>query len=96
MYIISSDAVSGSSFDWAHGSAGVPITYLFELRDVGEFGFLLPREQIIPNNEEIMAGLIEMDKVSRQMGYLKSNSSGSTRFGLSAVLLVLAVLLLFR
>lgn len=87
---IFTDEVSGSSFDWAHGVANVPVVYLFELRDVGEFGFLLPREQIIPNNEEIMAGLIEMDKVAKQMGYY--NVNGSRRFRLSAVLLVLAML----
>ncbi|CAH1637893.1 unnamed protein product [Spodoptera littoralis] len=61
--------VSGSSFDWVKGVAEIPIVYLFELRDVGEFGFLLPAERIIPNNEEIMAGLLEMERVTRNMGY---------------------------
>ncbi|XP_053613736.1 zinc carboxypeptidase-like [Plodia interpunctella] len=62
-------AVSGSSFDWAKGVANFPIVYLFELRDVGNFGFLLPTSQIIPNNEEIMDCLIEMDKTTRQLRY---------------------------
>ncbi|XP_050551208.1 zinc carboxypeptidase-like isoform X1 [Spodoptera frugiperda] len=61
--------VSGSSFDWVKGAEGIPIVYLFELRDVGEYGFLLPAERIIPNNEEIMAGLLEMERVTRSMGY---------------------------
>lgn len=82
------DAVSGSSFDWVKGFAEVPIVYLFELRDVGEYGFLLPPEQIIPNNEEIMACLVEMDKATRHMGYYYSASS---RAYLSLVLLVMSV-----
>lgn len=62
-------AVTGSSFDWVKGVVGVPIVYLFELRDVGLYGFLLPPEDIIPNNEEIMDSLIELDRVTRQLGY---------------------------
>lgn len=69
------DEVSGSSFDWVKGVADIPIVYLFELRDVGEFGFLLPKEQIIPNNEEIMACLIEMDKATRDLKYYYSGST---------------------
>nr|USU81833.1 M14 metal carboxypeptidase 2 [Antheraea pernyi] len=63
------DEVSGSSFDWVKGVAEIPIVYLFELRDVGEYGFLLPPEQIIPNNEEITDCLIEMDKATRNLRY---------------------------
>ncbi|XP_063539379.1 uncharacterized protein LOC134748516 [Cydia strobilella] len=62
-------AVTGSSFDWVKGVVGVPIVYLFELRDVGLYGFLLPPEDIIPNNEEIMDALIELDRATRQLGY---------------------------
>ncbi|KAJ8723715.1 hypothetical protein PYW07_007695 [Mythimna separata] len=69
--------VSGSSFDWVKGVAEIPIVYLFELRDVGEFGFLLPSEQIIPNNQEIMAGLVEMEKVTRGMGYYRIDDYSS-------------------
>ncbi|KAK4329175.1 hypothetical protein Pmani_000466 [Petrolisthes manimaculis] len=36
------DAASGGSLDWATGSAGLPLSYTLELRDEGEFGFLLP------------------------------------------------------
>lgn len=57
------------------GVADVPIVYLFELRDVGEYGFLLPSEQIIPNNEEIMAGLVEMDKATRKLSYYTAGAS---------------------
>lgn len=46
---------SGSSEDWALGSAGIPYSYSVELRDTGRYGFLLPREQILPTAEEIWA-----------------------------------------
>ncbi|XP_038206917.1 zinc carboxypeptidase-like [Zerene cesonia] len=61
--------MSGTSFDWVKLETNVPVSYLIELRDLGEYGFLLPAEQIIPNNLEIMDALVEMDRVTRLMGY---------------------------
>ncbi|XP_037963440.2 zinc carboxypeptidase [Plutella xylostella] len=84
--------VSGSSFDFAKGVAEVPISYLFELRDLGQNGFLLPPEEIIPNNEEIMACLAEMDATTRKLGYY---SSGSVSLVHSLVLTVGAFGVLF-
>lgn len=46
---------SGGSLDWAQGVAGIPYSFVMELRDTGEYGFLLPPDQIIPTGEEIMA-----------------------------------------
>lgn len=63
------DPMSGTSFDWVKRSTNVPICYLFELRDLGEYGFLLNREQIIPTSVEIVDGLIEMHKTAREIGY---------------------------
>ncbi|XP_050664198.1 zinc carboxypeptidase-like [Leptidea sinapis] len=86
-------AVTGSSFDWVKGLANVPIVYLFELRDVGQYGFLLPTDQIIPNNEEIMACLLEMDKTTRVLGYYSSGSGLSIAFGLIFSIVLLVVVL---
>ncbi|XP_030028980.2 zinc carboxypeptidase [Manduca sexta] len=61
--------MSGSSFDWVKLVTDIPVSYLVELRDMGEYGFLLPPEQIIPNNLEIMDGIIEMDRTTRILGY---------------------------
>nr|UPI76679.1 M14 metal carboxypeptidase 2 [Antheraea yamamai] len=82
--------VSGSSFDWVKGVAEIPIVYLFELRDVGEYGFLLPPEQIIPNNEEITDCLIEMDKATRNLRYY----SGSVPVFSSIMSLITSVVFL--
>lgn len=52
--------VGGSSTDWAYGSLGVKFAYAVELRDQGEYGFLLPPDQIQPSGEELLAGLSAM------------------------------------
>lgn len=36
---------------------GIKYSYGVELRDKGEFGFLLPEDQIIPTAEENLAGI---------------------------------------
>ncbi|EFX83249.1 hypothetical protein DAPPUDRAFT_239963 [Daphnia pulex] len=35
---------SGGSIDWIKGEAGIPYAYTVELRDTGDFGFLLPAD----------------------------------------------------
>ncbi|XP_073950183.1 zinc carboxypeptidase-like [Choristoneura fumiferana] len=87
-------AVSGSSFDWVKGVANVPIVYLFELRDVGLYGFLLPPEDIIPNNEEIMDSLVEMDRVTRQLGYY--TAAGTVLHSVMSLVLATGMLVLFQ
>jgi len=51
---------SGSSADFAYDSANVTYPYGVELRDTGQFGFLLPASQIIPTGEEIWASVKAM------------------------------------
>ena len=51
---------SGSSADYTYGVCGVKYSYGVELRDTGEFGFLLPPEEIIPSGEEIFAAVVAM------------------------------------
>ncbi|XP_077869608.1 carboxypeptidase A4-like [Saccoglossus kowalevskii] len=48
---------SGLSQDWGYGTLGSPYSFTVELRDTGEYGFLLPEDQIIPTSEETYAGL---------------------------------------
>ncbi|XP_077977332.1 carboxypeptidase B-like [Glandiceps talaboti] len=49
---------SGDTVDWGYGTAGIPHSYCIELRDDGQFGFLLPEIQIIPTAEENYDGLV--------------------------------------
>jgi len=46
---------AGNSVDWAKGEAGIKYSISMELRDTGEYAFLLPPEQIIPTAEETWA-----------------------------------------
>ena len=50
---------AGNCPDWMYGDQGI-WSYCFELRDTGEFAFLLPPEQIIPNGEEIFEATVVM------------------------------------
>lgn len=50
-------AASGGSEDWTYGQLGVKYSFSVELRDTGRYGFLLPKEQIIPTGEETFEGL---------------------------------------
>lgn len=44
--------------DWVKGEFNVPIAYTYELRDKGEYGFLLPADQIIANAEETLVSVL--------------------------------------
>lgn len=58
---------SGSSIDYVYDQ-GVVFTYAVELRDTGRYGFILPKEQIIPTGEEIFAGIVEYSKQFLSLG----------------------------
>ncbi|XP_077990776.1 carboxypeptidase B-like [Glandiceps talaboti] len=47
---------AGSSKDWAYGMMGIVYAYTVELRDTGEYGFLLPEDQILETAQEMYAG----------------------------------------
>jgi len=49
---------SGSSADWGYDTGKVVYSYGVELRDTGEYGFLLPADQIRPQGAEIWASLV--------------------------------------
>lgn len=63
------DVASGGSMDWVKANFHQPITYTYELRDRGRYGFLLPPEQIIPTGEETLDSLVTMFKESKARGY---------------------------
>lgn len=48
---------SGFGIDFAYDKCGIVNSYLVELRDRGNFGFILPADQILPVARETFAGL---------------------------------------
>ncbi len=46
-----SEPASGASVDWAY-QRGIKYSFAFELRDTGEYGFLLPANQIVSTARE--------------------------------------------
>lgn len=49
---------SGTSKDWGYGVHGA-ISYTIELRDTGQYGFLLPENQIAPSQDEFWPAFLE-------------------------------------
>lgn len=50
---------SGVSVDWTYMQRDV-LSFAFECRDTGNFGFVLPTDQIIPNGEEMVPALLRI------------------------------------
>lgn len=66
------DATSGSSRDWAFGAQNTRLAYTFEFRPIrgSSNGFLLPPNQIIPNNIEVVNAIVAMVAQARVIGHL--------------------------
>lgn len=58
---------AGTTKDFMYEKFHVPLSWTWELRDTGEYGFLLPADQIRPTFDEILAGFKELFK------FIKSN-----------------------
>ncbi|BFZ60431.1 Putative metallocarboxypeptidase ecm14 [Saitoella coloradoensis] len=47
----------GAAIDWAYGEQKIRWSYSIKLRDTGSYGFLLPKEEIVPTGEEVFSGI---------------------------------------
>jgi carboxypeptidase A5 len=56
---------SGGMTDWVFGARGA-LSFTYELRDTGQYGFLLPPEQILPTCEEVYPAFLELLRWTRQ------------------------------
>ncbi|RVE53887.1 hypothetical protein evm_001549 [Chilo suppressalis] len=61
---------TGGSVDWVKEAINVPLVYCYELRDRGQFGFLLPQDQILATSEETMDSLLELIHQAKRFGYM--------------------------
>nr|CAD7256038.1 unnamed protein product [Timema shepardi] len=57
---------SGSSVDWVMGVHGISNAFIYELRDTGRNGFVLPASEIIPTGQETLDALITLVIESRK------------------------------
>jgi murein tripeptide amidase MpaA len=64
---------SGASVDWAYGKGNVTYSMAVELRDQGQYGFILPANQIIPSGEEIFAALKSFIQTIVEIENIKEN-----------------------
>ena len=55
-----SDLCTGTVQDYVYGSLGVKYSYSVELRDKGQYGFILPASLIEPTAKEMFEGLKAM------------------------------------
>ncbi|EFN74039.1 Zinc carboxypeptidase A 1 [Camponotus floridanus] len=62
---------TGSTCDYIKGVYKKQLSFTYELRDQGRYGFLLPPEQIIPTGEETLDSLVALFNEAEKHGFPK-------------------------
>ncbi|KAF2674103.1 hypothetical protein BT63DRAFT_394620 [Microthyrium microscopicum] len=73
------EAGGGSALDWFYEEMKIRYSYQIKLRDTGSYGFLLPKDQIIPTGKEVVAAATYLGRfLLGEIGFSEEDIGGAS------------------